>query len=399
MELSLYETSKLLKGSQTYKQLGFSMLLTRLRNQYAQEETEANLKKCADEINTFLNKFVKIMVSDLDNIVKLIKTEGSHQVLTFDETCQLIESGKILHIAGAGELLKKLPQGNWIGGSTEYFMSVDGGLVTNKLFFVTEFQFEDFKIKTYNTQNIKNIANDAFENGFTVLIIPFDSNVHITYAENVTNYENIFMRTIVGWISGVNLNSIAEKPVSINGFLNEVYTDNAVAIHIKVNESQTVDLKIANIFEQKEDSPIIEFESSGFDIDKCLIDGKECNLADYIADNNLDIRLPLVGDYSGNGINISFKSIENSHVYFYAPVFKGIKYRIAKAVPDYATAFQAVMEKQSANHVVFSCNCILNFLYGNLLGKKIEGFTGPITFGEIAYQLVNQTLAYVTVRE
>jgi hypothetical protein len=29
--------------------------------------------------------------------------------------------------------------------------------------------------------------------------------------------------------------------------------------------------------------------------------------------------------------------------------------------------------------------------------KKIDAFAGPITFGEITYQLVNQTLVYVTV--
>jgi hypothetical protein len=44
---------------------------------------------------------------------------------------------------------------------------------------------------------------------------------------------------------------------------------------------------------------------------------------------------------------------------------------------------------------MFSCNCILNFLYGELEGKSIGTFTGPVTFGEIAYQLVNQTLVYV----
>ena len=39
-----------------------------------------------------------------------------------------------------------------------------------------------------------------------------------------------------------------------------------------------------------------------------------------------------------------------------------------------------------------SCNCILNFVYGGLEGKKTPGFTGPVTFGEIAYILLNQTL-------
>ena len=45
----------------------------------------------------------------------------------------------------------------------------------------------------------------------------------------------------------------------------------------------------------------------------------------------------------------------------------------------------------------FSCNCILNYLYGELEGKVTEGMYGPVTFGEIAYQLLNQTLVYVRI--
>jgi hypothetical protein len=48
---------------------------------------------------------------------------------------------------------------------------------------------------------------------------------------------------------------------------------------------------------------------------------------------------------------------------------------------------------------VFSCNCILNFLYGGFEGKRINNFNGPITFGEIAYQLINQTLVYVLIED
>ncbi len=49
--------------------------------------------------------------------------------------------------------------------------------------------------------------------------------------------------------------------------------------------------------------------------------------------------------------------------------------------------------------VAFSCNCILDDLYSELAGKRTGIFTGPVTFGEIAYQLVNQTLAYLVVRD
>jgi hypothetical protein len=34
-----------------------------------------------------------------------------------------------------------------------------------------------------------------------------------------------------------------------------------------------------------------------------------------------------------------------------------------------------------------------------LEGKTTAGMTGPMTFGEIAYQLLNQTLVYLEVRD
>jgi len=53
----------------------------------------------------------------------------------------------------------------------------------------------------------------------------------------------------------------------------------------------------------------------------------------------------------------------------------------------------------SGDNVVFSCNCILNYLYSELEGRKTDPFVGPITFGEIAYQLLNQTLVYMEVHD
>jgi len=70
---------------------------------------------------------------------------------------------------------------------------------------------------------------------------------------------------------------------------------------------------------------------------------------------------------------------------------------MAKAISNYESLFNNRIARHKNKTAVFSCNCILNFLYGELENKKIEAFAGPITFGEIAYQLVNQTLVYVSI--
>jgi len=318
-------------------------------------------------------------------------------LITFEETSKLIAEGKVLHIAGTEGLLKKLPKGKWIGGSTEYFMAKDGGKVSAELLFVTEFPYKNLTIKSYDAQNIRHVAEDSFDSGFTILIVPFDSAVHKEYAQNAASYNKMFINTIAGWISGLNLGKAGQTPIAVNGMTQEAFNDKAVALHLQIPEGKTVSINIINIFEQDTNSPLIEFAEEGFSVTKCRIDGKEAALADYIAKNKIDTKLPLVGDYSGNGINVSFKSIENGVVHLYAPVFKGIKYRMAKTITNYVDLFNKRLAEHKDTKAEFSCNCILNFLYGELENKKIEAFAGPITFGEIAYQLVNQTLVYLTV--
>jgi hypothetical protein len=320
-------------------------------------------------------------------------------LIPFDAASKLISEGKTLHIAGTESLLRKLPKGNWIGGSTEYFMAKDGGKISGELLFVTEFPYKTFAIKSYDAREIRRVAEDAFDSGFSIIIIPFDSAAHQEYAQNAPEYSNMFLKNIAGWISGTNLEIPGQTPIAVNGAAAEAFTDRAVALHLQTPENKQVSVNIINIFQQDTASPVIEFAEEGFSVTKCLVDGKETVFADYIERNAVNTKLPLVGDYSGSGVNVSFKSVENGVVNFYAPVFGGIKYRMAKNIPDYADAFHNRLAGVSDAASVFSCNCILNFLYGGLEGKSINAFAGPVTFGEIAYQLVNQTLVYVTVTD
>jgi hypothetical protein len=116
--------------------------------------------------------------------------------------------------------------------------------------------------------------------------------------------------------------------------------------------------------------------------------------------NKVDIRLPLVSNYNGTMVNVSFQEIieQEKTVNFYAPVFKNIEYKLASPINDYITEFtKHLLDEQKSP--VFACNCILNYLYSELEGKKTGAITGPVTFGEIAYQLLNQTLTYLNINE
>jgi hypothetical protein len=318
-------------------------------------------------------------------------------LLDFEKTSALISEGKLLHIAATEELLRKLPKGNWIGGSTEYFVEECGGIVTDNQLSVEVLDFAEYKFGVYDCDTIKNVASDGYENGLTILIIPFNSGVHTEYAGNAPTYDDMFIKPVVGWISGLNLGKSGQTPIAVNGFTGECFADKAVALSVAVEGGKRADIKIVNIFDEDDSSPVIRFEKDGFSALKCTVDYEEINFAEYIDENAIDTNLPLVGDYSGMGVNVSVKSIEDGVVNFYAPVFADIDYRFAKEIPDYEAAFAAKLAEIESKDSVFACNCILNFLYGNLEGKKIDGLYGAITFGEIAWQLLNQTLVYVTI--
>jgi len=319
--------------------------------------------------------------------------------MTVDETNSLIHADKLLHISGSESLLRQLDRGKWIGGTTEYFVSESGGVESDQVLDVDELDYDVYKLAVYNDANLPRITADAYENGFTVLIIPFESAVHKIYAQHVTEYEDLFTKCILGWISGMNLGKTDAKAYTVNGYTGEFYQDKAVAAHIKLDESLTPNLNIINIFSPNADSPVLTVDSdnAGFVIRTCKIDGRDANLADYISEHDVDIRLPLIGDYSGAGINVSIKEIKDGEVFLYAPVFEGIEYRFAENIPDYEYGFNQEMRSISDKNSVFACNCILNYLYGELEGKKLDGLFGPVTFGEIAWQLLNQTLVYLQI--
>jgi uncharacterized protein DUF6976 len=138
----------------------------------------------------------------------------------------------------------------------------------------------------------------------------------------------------------------------------------------------------------------IRFHETGFSAGDCLINDEPANLADYIQRTGADLRLPLVADYSGAMINVSLKGVDASarRVEFYAPVFEDMEYRFAAPPGELPT-----IAPDEGGEASFSCNCILNYLYGSLEGKRTGRYTGPMTFGEIAYLLLNQTLVHLSV--
>lgn len=322
------------------------------------------------------------------------------RLCSVEEVNQTIKNGKSLLLAGDEQLLKKINKGNWIGGTIPYFMESEGGLITKDKVFVTE--LPDYvistTIQTYDERSIANIYVEAPDNGFSLVILPALSPVHLSFALHAPQYSDFASRPVVGWISGVHLSDLGKvTPKVFNGKTGESTDQKALVMRASLPKDRVCDIGIVNIFRQG-DGDSLEFLENGFSAKEVLVNGKKINFANYLIENKTDTKLPLVANYFGANVNVSFQSIDdqNKVVNFYAPVFKGVTYRHAKPVDNYVKDFLRNMPEKDDN-ILFSCNCILNFLYSELEGKKTGGIVGPITFGEVAYQLLNQTMVYLSI--
>lgn len=324
-------------------------------------------------------------------------------LFTVDEVKEKIGQGKRMILAGDESLLNKLPKGQWIAGTIPYFMAEHGGICDKERIFVNELPscITNIKISGYDETNIADIYKDGPDNGFSVVIIPAFSSTHLSFALNAPKYENFAHCPLIGWIAGVDLNDLDKvKPKVISGDQNSLIENGAVALHISLPSNKYAEINILNIFKQGVGDTIV-FPEDSFSVTEAEINGKKCNFAEYIIQNKIDTKLPLVADYCGAMINTSFQSLDNvtKKVNFYAPVFKGMQYKLAEPIKDYVTSFCQKMPTESIDKIVFACNCILNYLYSELEGKRTGEVTGPITFGEIAYQILNQTMAYVVIED
>lgn len=308
----------------------------------------------------------------------------------------LIKAGGYYCVAGDEKLLQALPRGNWIGGTIPYFMGEKGGEATREKLFLTPIPVlaRQPTIRCYDVSDLPQVCTDGPANGYTLMILPAFAPVHSFYARNAPSFEDMFMKPVVGWVSGIHLDDVGKaRPGVMNGQTGRFETNCAVVMHVPLSSEYFAQVDIINGMVPG-DGDSICFLETGFSADECLVNGRPTRLADYLESTQADFRLPLVADYCGAVINVSLKSVDaaSGRVEFYAPVFERIEYRFA-APPGNLP----VIGPDEGREASFSCNCILNYLYGNLEGKRTGYYTGPMTFGEIAYLLLNQTLVHLTI--
>ena len=351
-----------------------------------------------DLVHSYFESNERTLGSDLLLVVGASEAPEA-RLFSREATASLITAGARLLLAGDAALLEGLPRGNWIGGSIPYFMTEAGGTTDRERVFVTELPelVTEVQVKSYATSELSQIPAGYPSNGCSFIIIPASSSAHLSFAEHCGEYAGLFNSPLVGWIAGSHLDDLGTAiPRVYDGSTGQSYDDRAVVLHATLASHTLARVDAVNLFRPGQGDRL-EFPSAGFEVRDCRVNGAHWNFADYLQATASDARLPLVADYSGAMVNVSIQSIDSARgrVMLYAPVFPGVAYRQAAPMGDYSSAFAEEMARRGAEPV-FSCNCILNYQYAALEGRHMGGLTGPVTFGEVAYILLNQTLVYVT---
>jgi hypothetical protein len=205
------------------------------------------------------------------------------------------------------------------------------------------------------------------------------------------------LKPVVGWVAGVHLSRIGEDhPAVFNGLTSEASDNRAVVMQVTLPTNKIAEPNVVNVF-WPGSGDVITFPNLGFEAKECSINGKPECFAEYMTRTKQDRHLPLMASQNGTLVNLSIQSVDEKakRVTFYGPVFPGLQYRFASPMTDYVGAFDSI--DQSTGAIAFSCNCVLNYLYANLEGKRTGSITGPITFGEIAHRLLNQTVVQLVI--
>jgi hypothetical protein len=314
------------------------------------------------------------------------------------QAAEQIAAGRIMLVAGSPAALAALPPGKWIGGSTPYFMTAQGGVKDDEHLFCTMVdEARDCRIDIVPAGDIGRSLSGRFAQGFSYVLVPAFAAVHERFAIEAPHLPDLYQQPLIGWVTGVDLMTLGQsKPVAVDGRSGRMHDDMAVVMHVALDEAHAAEAEIVNLFQPGEGDDIV-FPENGFTAERCFVNGHERDFAAYLRDVNADTALPLVSDYTGAIINVSFQAVMQDRVEFYAPVVAGRHYRLAAPVGNYGAAYGAHCAALQAG-AGLSFNCILNYQYAALEGKTTGGFIGPVTFGEIAYMLLNQTLVQLEVK-
>jgi hypothetical protein len=326
----------------------------------------------------------------------------------------MIGEGRVLLLAGAEEDLATLPEGCWIGGTAGYFVTPQGGVAAAGQIFYADFTTitNGASWRSFEAGNIHEIGQHYPHNGFAILILPGFSKLLGEVTGRIMEFDGLYNLPLMGWVSAVALDGLPnilprERPKTFAGGP-QAEDERAAVLYVSLPEQCFAQLHIANLFTPGS-GPQIRFPAPGQTSDgDCLIGGERSNLAQYIAERGIDRRLPLIADHEGALLNVAIlmADAQSGRMMFLSPVSPALTYRFAEDVLDYAAEFARAAAEIALDKAAHACICALHYHYAGLMLLKEDAsplpfcgpdITAPVTFGQIAYTVLNQTLTCLTI--
>lgn len=330
-----------------------------------------------------------------------------------EEVAAMIERGDTLILAGDAPLLSSLPKGKWIGGCVSRFIENGKTLLsTRDKIFVQNLTdiIQNVKFEVYGPLTIRRIYDDAFDNGFSVIIMPPFTEVANEYSINCTGYSNFAARAVCGWCAVTPLYSEYEQNDESLVYFGKnalPYDDAAIVMHVELPADKYAEIHAFSPFKPEGDDVFI-FEENGHQVEYALINGKRQNFRQYLLEQDVDrkhdalivSRKCLACEYEGLIMNVAIRAETEKdcgkYVSLGVPVYKNIPYRFANLDSD--LTYEKIKKQFNQNDkIVFSLTCITNYLCPDVFTKYLTEMNGPFTYGEIAYYLLNNATVYVTV--
>jgi hypothetical protein len=325
-----------------------------------------------------------------------------HGITSIAKAARMIEAGCLLLLAGDERALSQLPPGQWVGGTVAQFLTPAGCVPAKDQLLYTDFTSlaVSAELRHLDSAALHGIARHYPRNGFAVLIAPGFSPILLQLASEILDYQGLYDMPLTGWISAVDLNEIGIRTPKTFAGTPEGRADEAAIMYITLPDNAFAQLHIVNLFTPGK-GPNIRVPKPGFQITgECLIGGQPRNLADYMAAESIDPRLPLIADRDGALLNISIlkDDPQDGTVTLLSPVCPSLDYRFADSVLDYREEFiRAANTLGPAAQMTVSSICVLNALHAGLHKGHGLPITAPVTFGQIAYTVLNQTLTCLAV--
>ncbi len=325
------------------------------------------------------------------------------RLYTLEELTALITRGSILVVAATQELLRKLPQGNWVGGLANRF-AVEGECIedNNRLFaFDLTESISGFQIRSYLPHGLGSMYKEHYQHGFSVVLLPAFSKT-LSYFSLMSSVQTAGDSVpLCGWVSGIDLEgNNAAEPLAVDGSIPYSYHDRAVVLHCAVPFRMEISADLVCPFIPGDGDSIV-FESSGFVMREAIINGTRQPLAPYWQNLAAQGRTgPLITQLRGIPVTVAALPPYGKHaITFCSSVLPNLEYRMAAPVASLAGEFQRLSQSIPTDPLI-SLYSPQSFMASSSQGRNPFGLgNGIFTLGEIGSLLFNLTDIHLTVTD